>query len=128
VEALAAALAGLRGTFVSLQRQPAPGEIEAFSARLDAALHDGAVLNDRLEDALAAVEALDEYVAVSNTNVHLRAGAGRGTRVLVPWPPEWRWSGEGDASPWFPGSPVYRQLREGDWSPALRRLRSDLGG
>jgi tetratricopeptide (TPR) repeat protein len=128
VEALAAALAGLRGTFVSMQRQPAPGEIAAFSARLDAALHDGAVLNDRLEDALVAVEALDEYVAVSNTNVHLRAGAGRGTRVLVPWPPEWRWSGEGDASPWFPGSPVYRQLREGDWSPALRRLRCDLDG
>lgn len=125
-ESLATALRGLRATFVSMQRQPAPGEVAALSAHLGTTVHDGAVLNDRLEDALAAVQALDEYVAVSNTNVHLRESAGRGARVLVPWPPEWRWPGEGESSPWFPASRVYRQARDGGWAAALRRLRSDL--
>jgi hypothetical protein len=89
-------------------------------------VHDGASLNASLEDALAAVEILDEYVAVSNTNVHLRAAAGRSARVLVPWPPEWRWTAAEGESPWFRGMPTYRQAAGGDWSAALARLRGDL--
>jgi hypothetical protein len=125
-QALAAALCGLPATFISLQRAPAAGEIEAFAAALGAPVHDGAALNDRLEDALAAMELMDEYVGVSNTNTHLRAGAGRIARVLVPWPPEWRWMHGPERSPWFPGMPLYRQAAEGDWAPALARLRDDL--
>jgi hypothetical protein len=125
-ESLARALSGVRATFISLQRDPAPGEIAAMSAALGAPVHDGAPLNEPLEDALAAMEVLDEYVAVSNTNVHLRASAGRSARVLVPWPPEWRWGIDADRSPWFAGMPVYRQGAQGDWSGALERLRDDL--
>ena len=68
---------------------------------------------------------LDDYVAVSNTNIRLRADLGRTARVLVPNPPEWRWMRSGDASPWFPGS-VYRQPASRDWTAPLRRLREDL--
>jgi hypothetical protein len=125
-EALARALSGVRGTFISLQRGPAAGEVEAFAAALGAPVHDGAALNDRLEDALAAMALMDEYVGVSNTNTHLRASAGRAARVLVPWPPEWRWMHAPERSPWFPAMPLYRQSRGGDWAPALARLRDDL--
>jgi hypothetical protein len=126
VEPFAHALAGVRATVISLQRGPAAGEVEAFAAALGAPVHDGAALNDRLEDALAAMELMDEYVGVSNTNTHLRASAGRAARVLVPWPPEWRWMHDPERSPWFPQMPLYRQPAEGDWAPALARLRNDL--
>jgi hypothetical protein len=125
-ELLARALAGVRATFVSLQRGPAAGEVEAFAAALGVPVHDGAALNDRLEDALAAMEVMDEYVGVSNTNTHLRGSAGRAARVLVPWPPEWRWMHGIERSPWFPQMPLYRQSAEGDWAPALARLGDDL--
>jgi len=31
------------------------------------------------------------------------------------------------ASPWFPGFPIYRQSLQGDWQPALDKLKRDLG-
>jgi hypothetical protein len=70
---------------------------------------------------------VDEYVSVSNTNIHLLAGIGRGARVLVPFPPEWRWLRREDRSPWFPDFPVYRQPVSRDWTVPLAALRRDLG-
>ena len=75
---------------------------------------------------LGLLAVIDEYVGVSNTNMHLRAGIGRTARVLVPWPAEWRWMAAGDTSPWFPGFRVHRQRQDGDWHEALTRLHDDL--
>jgi tetratricopeptide (TPR) repeat protein len=119
---LGKALRGWPGTLLSLQRAPVPGEREALGARI----HDLSAANDDLRDALAVLAVLDEYVAVSNTNIHLRAGVGRTARVLVPNPPEWRWMRTGQSSPWFPGFSLYREPPNRDWSDALSRLREDL--
>lgn len=124
--ALTGALRGCRGTLLALQRQPAPGEITALSAGLGRPLHDCTDLNEDLEGMLALLSVIDDYVGVSNTNMHLRAAAGRVARVLVPNPAEWRWMAEGDASPWFPGFSIYRQSLRGDWTPAMRALGHDL--
>jgi hypothetical protein len=83
-------------------------------------------LNENLEDMVALLAELDEYVGVSNTNMHLMAGLGKTARVLVANPPEWRWMGAGDASPWFPGFRLYRQNQDGAWDGALDRLVTDL--
>ncbi len=124
--ALAAAVAPLPGTLISVQRLPAAGEGAAFAAAAGRALHDLSDLNDDLEAMLALMARLDDYVAVSNTNVHLRASAGRPSRLLVPMPADWRWMAAGDESPWFPGSPIYRQAFGGSWDAALARLSADL--
>jgi hypothetical protein len=89
-------------------------------------VHDLSRTNEDLPQVLAVLAALDDYVTVSNTNVHLRAALGRTARVLVPNPPEWRWMRAEGGSPWFPGFSVYRQPASRDWSAALAKLRSDL--
>ena len=123
---IAEALRPATATVLVLQRHPEAGEIDALSRGLGREAHDLTALNDDLEDMLALLSLLDEYVTVSNTNVHLRAGARRASRVLVPDPPEWRWMAEGDESPWFPGSAIYRQGRDGDWGAAFGALTRDL--
>ena len=123
---LAKALASLPGTVLVLQRNPGSGEIDQFSATLGRRAHDLSALNDDLEQMLALLSLIDDYVGVSNTNMHLRAGAGRTAQVLVPSPPEWRWMAEGKGSPWFPGFSVYRQGYDGDWTQALEELAVDL--
>ena len=125
-ETLAAALASTPGTVVALQRRPGAGELARASHALGREVHDLTALNDDLESMLALLEALDEYVGVSNTNMHLRASAGRTARVLVPAPAEWRWMHSVPCSPWFPGFSIYRQSLQGDWTNALAALRSDL--
>ena len=126
VGALGTALAGLLATFVCLQRDPLPEETHALERALGAKVADFSAANADLDDMLALLDVVDEYVGVSNTNTHLRASLGRSARVLVPWPAEWRWLRAGDASPWFPGFPLYRASAEGDWSAALGRLRAGL--
>lgn len=126
LEQIGAALAGLSGTLVVLQRQPQAGEIAALAAAAGRAAHDLTALNEDLEGMFALLALLDEYVCVSNTNVHLRAMAGRACRVLVAAPPDFRWMAEGAESPWFPATPLYRQAADGSWSAALADLRRDL--
>jgi tetratricopeptide (TPR) repeat protein len=123
---LGRALRGLGGTLVAVQRQPRPGEIEAFSVAAQRSVLDASRANDDLDDAIALLAALDRYVAVSNTNVHLRAAAGLPSDVLVPHPPEWRWMLAGGASPWFSGSRVHRQDRDLKWEAATASLRASL--
>lgn len=126
--ALGSALAHVPATFVSVQRNPEPDEARALGAALAKPLHDASFVNDDLEDALAMTGVLDEYVGVSNTNMHLRAGAGRGAKVLVPFPAEWRWLERAERSPWFPTWPLYRQAPDGDWRDALERLAGSFSG
>jgi tetratricopeptide (TPR) repeat protein len=120
------ALRPLGARIVVLQRNPDDGEVAAFSAALGRAVLDLSALNADLEAMLALVGLLDGQVCVSNTNVHLAAARGRACRVLVPNPPEFRWMQAGDASPWFPDMPVYRQLPDGSWDAAFAKLSDDL--
>ena len=143
LDRLGRALGGLDATFIALLRapdesefdrlvraigRPAPTEPERLAGILGRPVHDLGSLNNDLEDMLALLHLLDDYVSVSNTNVHLRAGTGRSSCVLVPHPPEFRWMTEGHMSPWFPDHPIFRQSRDGDWSSALSHLTRELGG
>lgn len=120
------ALSGFPGTFVMLQRNPSEADVAAMEASLGRPMLDMSTLNDDLQDMLALLSLLDEYVGVSNTNMHLRGGVEKTARVLVPNPPEWRWLDKGDESPWFLGFKVYRQLRDMSWDDALGALTRDL--
>jgi Flp pilus assembly protein TadD len=124
--ALGAALQPARGSLLALQRLPAPGEIETLSRAAGRPVADFTAVNDQLEDMLALLALLDDYIGVSNTNMHLRAAVGRSARVLVPNPAEWRWMQWGLHSPWFPDFRIYRQSLNGDWSGALAQLARDL--
>jgi Flp pilus assembly protein TadD len=126
LERLGSAVRGMKGTLLALQRNPRPGEIETLSARAAGPVHDLTALNEDLEAMLALLALVDEYIGVSNTNFHLRAGVSRSARVLVPRPAEWRWLLAGDESPWFPGFRIYRQAVDGNWSTAFERLGRDL--
>lgn len=84
---LATHLRPLQTTVLVLQRTPLLGEIEQFAAALGRPAHDLSALNDDLEAMLALLALIDDYIGVSNTNMHLRAAVGKTARVLVPSPP-----------------------------------------
>lgn len=124
VPELVQGFAGIPGTVVVVQRAPAAQELAALAANRP--VLDLSPLNEDLPAMSDALSAVDEYVGVPNTNVHLMAAVGGTARVLVPYPAEWRWMLEGGESPWFPGFRTYRQTMQRKWSPALEQLRRDL--
>lgn len=126
IAGLGRALRGLPGTLISLQRNPVAADAQCLAESAGCRVHDCSDLNDALEDMQALLTLLDEYVGVSNTNMHMRAGAGKPARVLIPAPAEWRWAGTGPESPWFQGFICYRQTYDGNWAPALQALEHDL--
>jgi tetratricopeptide (TPR) repeat protein len=118
---------GLRASVVLLQRKPDAQDVAAFCGALGRPALDASDCNDDLRDAIALLSLLEDYVGVSNTNMHLMAGlTGKRARVLVQSPPEWRWAMAGEESPWFPGFKLYRQARDRSWNEPLHRLRADL--
>lgn len=126
IQSLGEILKGLPGSIVVLQRHPKPGEIEQLAHYAGREVYDFSGANENLEEMLAMLSLVHEYIGVSNTNMYLRAGLGRTARVLIPFPGEWRWM-EGEAqSPWFPGFQLYRQNRASGWDEALARLSKDM--
>jgi predicted Zn-dependent protease len=123
---LASVLAPAPGTLVSLQRLPDEGEVRRFGAAAGRPVFDAAGANEDLDDVLALLAVLDDYVGASSTNVHLAAGLGRTGRVVVPYPPEWRWMLEGEGSPWFPGFAVYREDSTRSFEAAFAALAAGL--
>ena len=126
IDGLAKGLSPVPATFLALQSGPEAGEIDRLAAGLGRAVHDLGALNGTVEDMLAALSLIDEFIAVGDANVHLRAGAGRASRILVPHPADFKCMDGGASSPWFPGSGLYRQAVDGDWQAAFDALASDL--
>jgi Flp pilus assembly protein TadD len=123
------ALRAVDARVVVVQRRPHAEDFRHFTKALGREALNLAAVNDDLRDALALFSLVDDYVAVSNTNLYLRAGVrGRSARVLVFNPPEWRWGVQGSANPWFPDFVLYRATPGRDWTDAFSRLESDLTG
>jgi tetratricopeptide (TPR) repeat protein len=127
-EELGNVLRPLSATVVILQRRPAPTDEQRFIGALGRPALDLSAVNDDLRDALAVLSILDDYIALSNTNTHLRAAAGKTARVLLPSPPEWRWGLGTSPSPWFPEFRLYRESLQFGWAPAFKALALDLAG
>jgi len=113
-------------TLIALQRQPLPQDLAELGRVPGRIMADFTHVNDDLEDMLALLSLLDDYVGVSNTNMHLRAGLGLTAQVWVPYPPDWRWLLAGDHSPWFPQFELARQTANGDWTPAITQCCETL--
>ena len=125
---LGQALRGWPGTVIVLQRNARPGESEQFGAAFGSRFTDLSHLGEDLPALLGVLAALDDYVGVSNANIHFLAGLGKTARVIVPYPGEWRWMRRPGPSPWFPDFAVYRQPQSRDWTARLAQLRADLIG
>jgi tetratricopeptide (TPR) repeat protein len=125
LEQLGKLLKDKTGSIIILQRYPKPGELDMLSNFAGRKVFDFSKYNEDFESMLALLSLLDEYVGVSNTNMHLLAGLSKPAKVLIPFPPEFRWMDKG-ISPWFTEFSLYRQEKTGDWTNAFNQLSNDL--
>jgi tetratricopeptide (TPR) repeat protein len=109
--------------WVSLQKDPAPGEAEAFEAL--GGIHLGDELHD-FADTAALLDLMDLVVTVDTSVAHLAGALGRPAFVMLAFNPDWRWFlGRAD-SPWYPGMRLFRQPSPGDWAGVVSGVRAAL--
>ncbi len=111
-------------TFVSLQKQPRPGDRATLQARSDI-VDLTADLGDFSETA-ALLNCLDLVVTVDTSVAHLAGALGRPTWILLPYDPDYRWLLSRDDSPWYPTARLFRQTAGRDYAEVLDRVRTEL--
>lgn len=111
---------------IILQRNPTAKDIKNLEKGLRRKAFNYSYINDSLDNTLALLSIVDQYIGVSNTNMHLMASLNKPAHVFVPHPPEWRWTNNKTFSPWFPLFKLYRQDMAGNWEPALHLCCTEL--
>jgi hypothetical protein len=79
-----------------------------------------------LQDAAAAVTALDLVLSVDSGIGHLAGALGVPVWTLLPYVPDWRWLLDREDSPWYPSMRLFRQKQPGDWDGVFERLATAL--
>ncbi len=81
-----------------------------------------------LDGLLAQLAALDGYIGVSNSNLHLAGAAGIPACQLLPErdPVFWYWGYAGERTPWYPSLRLFRNGPDQDWQATLQRALDTL--
>jgi len=114
-------------TLVSLQRGPGAEQLEDCSFR-DRFSRAQAALDAAwdFDDMAAIAEQCHLVISADSAMVHLAAGLGRPTWVLLKAIPEWRWGLEGATSFWYPSVRLCRQAVNGDWAGLMASVAANL--
>ncbi len=116
-------LLDVEADWISLQKDPAPGEAEAFTAL--GGLHLGGDVHD-FADTAALLDLMDLVITVDTSVAHLAGAMGRPAFVMLAFNPDWRWFlGRAD-SPWYPSVRLVRQSAPRDWSGVVSELKIAL--
>jgi tetratricopeptide (TPR) repeat protein len=111
-------------SFIGIQRELRPADAGFLSA--DARiLHLGGELAD-FSDTAAVLSLVDLLICVDTAVAHVAGALGRPAFVLLPFQPDWRWTLEGETSPWYPALKLFRQPVPGDWASAIAGVRRDI--
>jgi tetratricopeptide (TPR) repeat protein len=111
-------------TFYSLQKGEAAAQASAPPPGmrlidLTARIHD-------FSDTAALASLLDLVITIDTSVAHLGGAMGIPTWILTAHAPDWRYHLERSDNPWYPGTRLFRQERDGDWSGAIAAVAAEL--
>jgi len=111
-------------SFLSIQRDLRANDAEIL-ARHANVTHLGGELSDMADTAAIAALA-DLTISVDTSVAHVAGGLGRPLWVTLPFAPDWRWTLNGEHTPWYPQARLFRQAALGDWPSVVATLRAEL--
>jgi tetratricopeptide (TPR) repeat protein len=117
-------LDGVDATFVNLQRDVRPADMEVLRERSDV-LHFGNDLKD-FADTAALVANLDLIISVDTSVAHLAGALAKPVWLLLPYIPDWRWLLDRNDTPWYPTTRLFRQDETRRWEPVVTLVQARL--
>jgi tetratricopeptide (TPR) repeat protein len=119
-----APLFSIPASFVSIQREVRDAEAMQLAGE-ERLRHVGGELED-FSDTAAVLALCDLVITVDTAPAHLAGALGRPLWVLVPFAPDWRWTLDGETTPWYPAARLFRQTSLGDWDAVIVRVADGL--
>jgi len=110
--------------FISIQRDVRHDDAAPLAGESRVTLVGGELEDFR--DTAAVLALADLVIAVDTAAAHLAGAMGRPVWVLVPFAPDWRWTLNGETTPWYPTARLFRQTSLGDWDGAIARVGEEL--
>ena len=110
--------------FVSVQRELRQADA-AILAREPRIADLGGELAD-FSDTAAVLALADLVICVDTSVAHVAGALGRPVWLLLPFQPDWRWTLDGETSPWYPGMRLFRQSSPGEWTNVIAQVRDQL--
>ena len=111
--------------FVSIQRDVRGEDAEKLASESRVTHVGGELAN--FTDTAAAIALADLVISADTAVAHLAGAMGRPLWVLIPFQPDWRWTLDGETSPWYPTARLFRQTSLGDWDGVIARVAAELG-
>ena len=81
---------------------------------------------DGFGDTAAAIEALDLVITIDSAAAHVAGALARPVWLMLKYAPDWRWTADGDTTPWYPTMRLFRQQQPGDWGDVVDRVSQGL--
>lgn len=78
------------------------------------------------DDTATILAGLDLLICCDTATAHLAGAMGVPVWVAIPFNPDWRWTLEGDKTPWYKSMKLYRQNSRDEWAPVFERMQKDL--
>jgi hypothetical protein len=122
VQALEPLLALEDVRWFSLQQGPAAQAMDNGGWPIEPLCHR----TGKVEDAAAAMLALDLVIAIDGMPAHLAGSLGRPTWLLLKHDADWRWGTARTDTPWYRSMRLFRQPRPGDWPGVLGQVGAQL--
>jgi tetratricopeptide (TPR) repeat protein len=119
-----APLFGAAARFIGVQRDVRSADAEALAGEKRLMQVGGELEN--FTDTAAVIALADLVISADTAVAHLAGAMGRPLWVLVPFAPDWRWTLDGEASPWYPTARLFRQSALGDWDGVIARVTAEL--
>jgi Flp pilus assembly protein TadD len=110
---------------VSIQRDVRSEDAEKLASESRVTHVGGELIN--FTDTAAAIALADLVISADTAVAHLAGAMGRPLWVLIPFQPDWRWTLDGETSPWYPTARLFRQASLGDWDGVIARVAAELG-
>ncbi|MEQ1756587.1 MAG: tetratricopeptide repeat protein [Micropepsaceae bacterium] len=110
-------------SFVSLQKEPRPGDADILNAL---GVFDATADLRSFSDTAALVSQLDMVISVDTSVAHLAGALAKPVWILLPFAVDFRWLAHRSDSPWYPTARLFRQPEFADWDGAIEQVRAKL--